>query len=202
MQRENDIKKVKKIFDRHHYVMTTAELLEAKIYYADIKQLLDEGYIERIRRGYYHWIENCEAKEIDVINALFPDAVLCMESALFYYKYSDRNPAAWNFAIDRNVSKLRTNIEFPFIKAYRVESDLVTLGETTGKINFTKVRIYDRDRTICDVLKNMSKMDREIFNKAIQGYVNDPKKNIPNLMMYAKKLRVQKKVKELIGVWL
>lgn len=54
MQRENDIKKVKKIFDRHHYVMTTAELLEAKIYYADIKQLLDEGYIERIRRGYYH----------------------------------------------------------------------------------------------------------------------------------------------------
>lgn len=48
----------------------------------------------------------------------------------------------------------------------------------------------------------MSKMDKEIFNKAIQGYVNDPKKNIPNLMMYAKKLRVQKKVKELIGVWL
>ena len=31
-------------------------------------------------------------------------------------------------------------------------------------------------------------MDKEIFNKAIQGYVNDPKKNIPNLMMYAKKL--------------
>ena len=47
---------------------------------------------------------------------------------------------------------------------------------------YTKVRIYDRDRTICDVLKNMSKMDKEIFNKAIQGYVNDPKKNIPNLM--------------------
>ena len=97
---------------------------------------------------------------------------------------------------------MRTNIEYPFIKVYRIEPELVTLGETTGKIDFTKVRIYDRDRTICDVLKNMSKMDKEIFNKAIQGYVNDPKKNIPNLMMYAKKLRVQKKVKELIGVWL
>lgn len=182
--------------------MTTAELLEAKLYYADIKQLLDEGFIERIRRGYYHWIENCEAREIVIINSLFPDAVLCMETALFYYEYSDRNPAEWSFAIDRNVSKLRTNIEYPFIKAYRIESNLITLGETTGEIDFTKVRIYDRDRTICDVLKNMSKMDKEIFNKAIQGYVNDPKKNIPNLMMYAKKLRVQKKVKELIGVWL
>jgi len=97
---------------------------------------------------------------------------------------------------------LRTNIDYPFIRAYRIESDLVTLGETTGEIDFTKVRIYDRDRTLCDVLKNMNKMDKEIFNKAIQGYVNDPKKNIPNLMLYAKKMRVQKKVKELIGVWL
>lgn len=202
MLRENDIKNVRKLFNRHHYVMTTAELLEAKLYYADIKQLLEEGFIERIRRGYYHWIENCEVKEIVIINSLFPDAVLCMETALFYYAYSDRNPAEWNFAIDRNVSKLRTNIEYPFIKAYRLESDLVTLGEATGEIDFTKVRIYDRDRTICDVLKNMSKMDKEIFNKAIQGYVNDPRKNIPNLMRYAKKLRVQKKVKELIGVWL
>ena len=202
MLRANYIKKVRNTFEQYNYVMTTAELLNAKIYYADIKQLLEEGYIERIRRGYYYWIESCEVSEIVIINTLFPDAVLCMETALFYYKYSDRNPAEWNFAIDRNVSKLRTNIEYPFIKAYRVKPSLVTLGETIGKIDFTKVRIYDRDRTICDVLKNMSKMDKEIFNKAIQGYVNDSKKNIPNLMMYAKKLRVQKKVKELIGVWL
>ena len=202
MLRENDKKDVGKLFNRHRYIMTTAELLEAKLYYADIKQLLDEGLIERVRRGYYHWIEDQGESEVVIINHLFPDAVFCMETALFYYKYSDRNPAEWNFARDRNVSKLRTNIDYPFIRAYRMESELVTLGETTGEIDYIKVRIYDRDRTICDVLKNMSKMDKEIFNKAIQGYVKDPNKNIPNLMTYAQKLRVQKKVKELIGVWL
>ncbi len=202
MLREIDIKKVKKIFNQHHYVMTNAEILETKLYYADIKQFLDEGYIERIKRGYYHWINNCETKEIVIINILFPDAVLCMGTALFYYKYSDRNPGEWVFAIDKNVSKLQTKIDYPFIRVYRLESEFVTLGETTGKIDFTKVRIYDRDRTICDVLKNMTRMDRELFNKAIQGYINDPKKNIPNLMIYAKKLRVQKKAKKLIGVWL
>lgn len=202
MLHENDMKNVRKLFNRHHYIMTTAELLEAKLYYADIKQLLDEGLIERVKRGYYHWIEDCGESEVAMINHLFPDAVLCMETALFYYGYSDRNPAEWNFAIDRNVSKQRTKIDYPFIKAYRVESELVTLGETEGQIDFQKVRIYDRDRTICDVLRNMNKMDKEIFNKAIQGYVKDPKKNIPNLMEYAKVLRVQKRVKELIGVWL
>ena len=202
MLSKNDIKNMQELFKRHYYVMTTNELLEAKLYYADIKKLLDEGFIERIRQGYYFWIKNRENGEIAIIKRLFPDAVLCMETALFYYGYSDRNPAEWNFAIDKNVSKFRTNIEYPFIKVYRMDSDLLRIGETTGEIDFIKVRIYDRERTICDVLKNMNKMDKEIFNKAIQGYVKDLKKNIQNLMIYAKKLRVEKKVKELIGVWL
>ncbi len=199
---ENDINNVRKLFSENNYIMTTAELCESKLYYADIRQLLDSGFIKRIRRGYYRWIEGSEISEVAIINNLFPDAVFCMETALFYYKYSDRSPAEWSFTIDRNVSKLRTNIDYPFIKAYRMRSDLVALGETTGEIDFTNVQIYDRDRTICDVLKNMNKMDREIFNKAIQGYVNDPEKNIPNLLEYANALRVQKRAKELIGVWL
>ena len=202
MLHENEIEQLRIHFIQNNYIMTTAELLEAKLYYADIKQLLDEGFIERLRRGYYHWIEDDGESEIVIINRLFPDAVLCMETALFYYQYSDRNPSEWSFAIDKNVSKLRTNIDYPFIKAYRMERQLLTLGETNGEIDHHTVRIYDRDRTICDVLRNMNKMDKEIFSKAIQGYVADPKKSIPNLMKYAQVLRVQKKVNEWIGVWL
>lgn len=202
MLQKKNIDTLRMLFSSHNYIMTTAELTDSKLYYADIKQLLDEGLIERVRRGYYHWTQDYGESEVVIINRLFPDAVLCMETALFYYGYSDRTPAEWNFAIDKNVSKRRTIIDYPFIKAYRVESELVTLGETYGEIDFHKVRIYDRDRTICDVLRNMNKMDKEIFNKAIQNYVTDPKKNIPNIMQYAKVLRVQKRVKDLIGVWL
>ncbi len=199
-QRNIDI--LKEIFSAYNNVMSTAELKAKKIYYSDIQQLLQEGFIEKIRRGYYHWIEEFDGSEIVIINKLFPDAVLCMETALFYYRYSDRNPAEWNIAIDKNASRQRTKIDYPFIKAYRVEPSLLTLGESVGKIDLSEVRIYDRDRTICDVLRNMNKMDKEIFNKAIQNYINDPKKNVPNLMIYAKELRVQKRVKDLIGVWL
>ena len=182
MLQNKDIETLRMLFSSHNYVMTTAELTASKLYYADIKQLLDEGLIEKVRRGYYHWVQDYGESEVVIINRLFPDAVLCMETALFYYRYSDRNPAEWNFAIDKNVSKRRT--------------------KTEGEIDFHKVRIYDRDRTICDVLRNMNKMDKEVFNKAVQGYVKDPKKNIPNLIEYAKVLRVQTRVKELIGVWL
>lgn len=191
-----------KIFLDYNFTMTTAQLNKEKLYYRDIQRMLDEGLIEKVKRGYYHWIEDYGTGEVALINSLFPDAVLCMETALFYYKYSDRNPAEWNITVDKNTSRQRTKIDYPFVKAYRVEPALLSLGETKGIIEFTNVRIYDRDRTICDVLRNMSKMDKEIFNKAIQSYVKDPQKNIPNLMEYAKALRVQKKVNDLIGVWL
>lgn len=202
MLSEQDKTFLGKIFLNYNFTMTTAQLNKEKLYYRDIQRMLDEGLIEKVKRGYYHWIEDYGTSEVALINSLFPDAVFCMETALFFYKYSDRNPAEWNITVDKYTSRQRTNIDYPFIKAYRVEPALLNLGETDGIIEFTKVRIYDRDRTICDVLRNMSKMDKEIFNKAIQRYVNDPQKNIPNLMEYAKALRVQKKVNDLIGVWL
>ncbi|MBD5541217.1 MAG: type IV toxin-antitoxin system AbiEi family antitoxin domain-containing protein [Lachnospiraceae bacterium] len=202
MHNEENVKALRDMFSNHNYVMTTAELKAKRLYYADIQQLMDDGLIEKIKRGYYHWIEEFDGSEIVIINKLFPDAVLCMETALFYYRYSDRTPAEWQIAIDKNASRQRTKMEYPFVKAYRVESFLLSVGETKGEIDSAEVRIYDRDRTICDVLRNMNKMDKEIFNKAIQNYVKDPKKNIPRLIEYAKKLRVQKRVKDLIGVWL
>lgn len=199
---DKDIRFLNKVFSDYNYIMTTAQLNAEKLFYRDIQRMIEAGLIEKVKRGYYQWVDSYGNSEVILINRLFPDAVFCMETALFYYGYSDRNPAEWNITIDKNTSRNRTNIDYPFIKAYRVEPELVTLGETEGKIDFHKVRIYDCDRTICDVLRNMNKMDKELFNKAIQGYVKDPKKNIPNLMEYAKVLRVKKKVKELIGVWL
>lgn len=196
------IKSLNDIFKDYDYVMTTAQLSSAKLYYRDIQIMLNEGLIEKIKRGYYHWIESYGKDEIVIINRLFPDGVLCMDTALFYYKYSDRTPAEWHITIDKNTSRQRTQVEYPLIRAHRVESELLPLGETKGEIDSQEVLIYDRDRTICDVLRNMNKMEKEIFNKAIQGYVKDSKKNIPNLMQYAKTLRVQKRVKDIIGVWL
>ena len=202
MFRQKNATGFRKIFSNYNYIMTTAQLNAEKVYYRDIQQMLEEGLIEKVKRGYYHWVEDNGKSEVVIINSLFPDSILCMETALFYYSYSDRNPTEWSIAIDKNASRQRTKIDYPFVKAYRIEPSLLTIGETKGTIDFTEVRIYDRDRTMCDVLRNMNKMDKEIFNKAIQSYVKDPKKNIPNLMRYAKVLRVQKRAKDLIGVWL
>ncbi|MFP3155313.1 type IV toxin-antitoxin system AbiEi family antitoxin domain-containing protein [Lachnospiraceae bacterium ZAX-1] len=193
---------IKSIFQKHGNVMRTSELSASKIYYNDIQTLLKEGVIEKLKQGYYYFIDEYNTNEIDIIKRLYPDAILCMHTALFHYGYSDRTPSEWNLAVDKNISRYKIKIEYPFIKSYLFEPHLLDIGLTEQIIDNTYARIYDKDRTICDCLRYMGKMDKEIFNKAIQKYVNDSKKNIPNLIEYAKPLRVQKKVKDLIGVWL
>lgn len=56
------------IFAKHDYIMTTAQLDSYRIYYADIQQLLNEGIIEKIKWGYYHWTETYGEQEVKIIN--------------------------------------------------------------------------------------------------------------------------------------
>ena len=193
---------IKQIFDEHGGMARTGELYTRKVYYNDLQQYVKDGLIEKIRYGYYQWIDNDNPSEVRLIIQLFPDGILNMDTALFYYGYSDRIPLAWHLAVSKDSTKSRFKIDYPFVRPYFIEPALLELGLNSGEIDGIPVRIYDKERTICDCLRYRNKMDREIFVKAIRGYVNDTSKSIPRLMDYAKKLRVTKSVKDLVGVWL
>lgn len=192
----------KEIFDRYGGMMRAKQLEEEHIFYVERQQLIENGYIEKVRRGYYQWIDHDDFSEVGTVTRLFPDAILCMETALRYYGYSDRTPGSWHLAVSKDSGKSRFQIDYPFVKPYYVEPALLELGLTTGEMDGHTVRIYDKDRVICDCLRYRNKMDKEIFNKAIQNYINDPEKSIPRLLEYAEPLRVKKIAKDLIGVWL
>lgn len=198
--RNNDA--IKRIFDRYDGMMRTYQLSKEKIYYADIERLIKEGLIEKIRTGYYQWIDYENLSEAFTITHLFPDRILCMDTALFYYGYSDYTPRKWHIAVDKYANRSRFNIEYPFVKPYYFEPTILELGLCTQDIDGNTVRMYDKERIICDCLRYRNKMDREMFNKAIQAFINDPMKNIPWLSKYASSLRVLNTARNLIGVWL
>lgn len=193
---------IKQLFAEQGGILRTSDLSHAGIYYKDIQTLLEQGVIEKIRTGYYQWTDQDSPSEVVTISRLFPDAILCMETALRYYGYSDRTPLHWALAVSKDASKSRFRIDYPFVKPYYVEPNLLEIGLTTGIIDGYVVRIYDRERVICDCLRYLKKMDSELFSKAIRNFVADPQKEIPRLIQYAKLFHVQAKVKNLIGVWL
>ena len=198
----HDVQYYKSIFDKYGGMMRTTQLAEEKIFYPQREKLIADGDVEKIRKGYYQWINPDDFSEVGTVIRLFPDAILCMDTALRYYGYSDRTPGDWHLAVSKDSGKSRFKIDYPFVKPYYVEPVVLELGLTTGTMDGHAIRIYDKDRLICDCLRYRNKMDKEIFNKAIQKYIADPEKSIPKLMEYAGPLRVKKLAKDLIGVWL
>ena len=197
-----DVQYYKEIFDRYGGMMRTTQLSGEKVFYPQRQKLMEDGHIEKVRRGYYQWNSSEDFSEVGTVTRLFPDAILCMDTALRYYGYSDRTPGDWHLAVSKDSGKSRFNIDYPFVKPYYIEPAILELGLTKGSMDGHEIRIYDKDRVICDCLRYRNKMDKEIFNKAIQNYIADPEKSIPKLMEYAGPLRVKKIVKDLIGVWL
>jgi predicted transcriptional regulator of viral defense system len=197
-----DIQTAKQIFDAHNGIMKSKEIIENKIYNRFLNKLIDEGYVEKIKFGYYQWQDERAFSEVTVIARLFPDAVICMESALQYYGYTDRTPSAWCLAVDKHSTKSRFNIDYPSVKPHYIPEEQMALGVEMVNIEDTELKIFNRERVICDCLRQENKMDVEVFNKAIQAYIKDPKKNVPRLMEYAKILRAENKVRKMIGLWL
>ena len=129
--------------------------------------------------------------------------IVCVDSALFYYGYSNFAPREWTIAVPRAFSRAVKAIQEAVpVKAYYVQSDLYHLGETAGAFNGVALPVYDRERTICDCFKYRTKLDNEIFNKAINAYVSDDKKNLANLSKYAKEMGVYKRMMNVMEVLL
>ena len=193
---------LREMFDRYGGIMKTSELKNAGYYYQKIQKLLKDGIIEQVRRGYYQYAGEESFSDIPVITALFPDGVLCMESALDYYGYTDRTPSAWHLAVDYKSTRTRFHIDYPIVTPHFIRSDRYPIGIEEAEIDGNPIKIYDRERTICDLLLHRNKVDREVFNTAIQRYIQDPEKAEARLIRYAVRLHVEKKAREVIGVWL
>lgn len=183
-------------------IAKSADFVAAGIRAVDVVSLCNAGYLDRIRHGYYQMAEQNEATEEQMLVTLIPQGIVCVESALFYYGYSDFAPRKWSVAVPRTISRTKLDVDALPLQTYFVQQDLYELGKTTGDFHGVTLPVYDRERTICDCFKYRSRLDTELFSKALNAYANDPQKNLSNLSIYAKKLRVYKKVIELMEVLL
>lgn len=192
----------KNAIEQSNGIAKTAELIIAGLSKTDIGNLCNAGYIVRVRHGYYSLAETESVSEEQLIQTLLPEAIVCVESALFYYGYSDFAPRIWTLAVPRTMTKTKLNIDILPYKPYYIQNKLHELGKIYTEFNGVKLPVYDRERTICDCFKYRTRLDNEIFNKAINAYVADNNKNISNLSKYAKDMKIYKKVMELMEVLL
>ena len=192
---------LKKEFQRCGGILKTVELKDLGLSSRQIKRLLNEGIITKTKRGFYELTDYVIREEV-IIARLFPQTVIFLESALFHYGYTDRIPLAWQIAVDRYSKTTQYKIDYPLIEPYYLEPKFLDIGVDIIEIDGIEIKIYNRDRTICDVLRYEKKLEKEVFNNAIGRYIEDSKKNIRKLFEYAEIFNIKNKVQTRIGMWL
>ena len=193
---------VQNIIKQSGGIAKTSDFIEAGLDNYDVAKLCNEGIINRIRHGYYQLPKDKDITDEQLIATLLPQGIICVESALFHYGYSDFTPREWSIAVPRSMSRAVKRMQEILMKAYYIQKEYIELGKTTDDFNGVTLPVYDRERTICDCFKYRTKLDNELFNKALNAYVADEKKNLVNLIQYSKKMKLYAKVMNIMEVLL
>ena len=63
-----------------------------------------------------------------------------------------------------------------------------------------KVRAYNMERTICDLIQNKSKVDPELYVTTIRNYAFSKNSDINKLYKYSQKMRITEKVRDTMEI--
>ena len=96
-----------------------------------------------------------------------------------------------------------TRLKAEGLSVYTIKPELYEVGLTTGQTPFGHtVPVYDMGRTICDLLRSRSSMERQTFQGALKMYARRKDKDLRTLMRYAGMFRVEKILRQYLEVLL
>ena len=122
-------------------------------------------------------------------------------TSLYLHNMSDRVPLVYDVTVPYNYSGNLLNNENTSLRY--VKDDIFNLGMTNIKtINDLTVKCYDLERTLCDIIKDKNRMDKEIYANALKEYARNKNKDLLKLIKYAKKLGIEDEVIEIMEILL
>lgn len=169
------------------------ELKEAKFHTREIISLVKEKSIEKIKPGYYRLSDYGFFKDVNVslitVCRAEPQSVICLISALDYYEMTDFNPSEIFYAIPH--SQKRRSINYPPVKTFFFRERFYNPGIEVIKTKYGDLRIYNKEKTVCDMFRYRNKLGEDLAMQALKNYLKQKKKSIAALIKYAEICQVK-----------
>ena len=186
------INKILKIMKKNNEIITPSQLEKKGISRVYLSRMEREGIIEKIDRGIYV-TKDFKYDEYYLFQLKYPKAVFSYNTALYFYEMTERTPIKMDVSIPKNYNPHRfKNI----VNVYRINDELFDLGIVYRKSpQGQNVKIYNLERTVCDIIKDKNSLDIEIRNKAIKKAIRSKEFNASKMFEYAKKMNIYDQVK-------
>lgn len=196
----NNFEKIEKILKDNNGIVTSAMVRDKNIDNNYLLLLCKKGIIERISRGVYMSVSEFE-DEFYIFQIRCNKGIFSHETALYLHDLCDRVPLITSITVPQNYGA--SNLKKENIKLFYAKNDVYEMGVTIIKSNYgNELKVYDVEKTICDIIRSKKRMDVALFTDALKRYAKSKKKNLIKLNKYAKMLRIENEVNKYLEVLL
>lgn len=186
------INKILNIMKKNNEIITPGQLEKKGISRVYLSRMEEEGIIERIDRGIYV-TKDFKYDEYYLFQLKYPKAIFSYNTALYFYEMTERTPIKMDVTVYREYNPHRFK---NLVNVYKVSKELYDLGIIEKKSpQGMKVKTYNLERTVCDLIKDKNSLDIEIRNKAIKKAIKSKEFNASKMFEYAKEMNIYDKVK-------
>ena len=192
--------KLSMLIESNNGIVTTKDAEGNGILRQYLSLFVANGKLQRVAQGIYLSPDAFE-DIMYLIQSRSEKIVFSNETALYIHELTDRDPLQYSVSVPRGygVARLRES----GLVVYTVKEELHKLGKETAKtIHGRDISVYNLERTICDVIRYRNQMDADMFSTALKRYTSGKSKNLPRLMEYSKAFRIEKSVRQYMGVLL
>lgn len=196
----NKVELLEKISIENKGILKTADAVQAGVSRTYFLEYVKKNGYEKLDRGIYLSSDAWE-DGMYVLQTKYKNTIFSHETALYLLNLADREPLQYTVTVKHGYNP--RNIVAQGAKVYTVKDDWYSLGiiETESPMGH-KVRVYNAERTICDILRKQYQIEVQERQVALKGYVRKADRNLPQLMEYAELFKVDKVLRYYLEVLL
>jgi len=189
-----------KEYIQENIVITNKEAEDLGYSRHNLSELTKSGQLERLRPGLYQ----LKGKVIDdfvLISSNSNRIIFSQQTALYLHDLSDRIPNVFHISVPQGYNASHIKKRYEDLQVHYVKKDLYELGRTEIRSpQGNLIPVYDIERTICDIIIDREKIDKQIFTDAIKRYFNSPNKNLRRLIKYGRLFKIEDKIRKYMEV--
>ena len=187
---------IKQIMNTNNGMLSTRMIEPLNISRQYLSIMENNNDIEKVSRGIYLSPSAFEDSYFS-FQQKYKKAIFSHMNALYFYGMTEEFPYNYTVTVPQSYHVDTVNEK---CNVFYVSDDIYELGIVEIETpNGNKVRAYDKERCICDIIRSKGRMDSEQVKKTIKQYMQSRDKDMAKLSEYSKNMGINKKVMEMVG---
>lgn len=188
------------MLERKGGVLTARDASDANIPKKVLYRFIQENELEKASHGVYVSPDEIP-DELYLLQQRYPKIIFSHQTALWLHDLAEREPLPISLTVDSNYNA--GSLSNQGVKIYYVKPDWYDMGSCEAKSpGGHLVRAYDRERTLCDMIRRRKATDPAAYRYALRRYAGSPDKNLLNLSEYSQRMGIERQVAQAMEVLL